>query len=149
MKSLYQPDLVQQVKERLGRLKPDSARRWGKMTPAQAVAHCAISLEMAVGENKPPRVFAGRIIGRFIKPLALKENKPLQKNSPTAPSLVVKDDRDLNKERARLNALIERFAVDRSRCTDHPHAFFGSMTPDEWSVLMYKHLDHHLTQFGV
>jgi hypothetical protein len=149
MKSLYQPDLVQQVKERLGRLKPDSARQWGKMTPAQAVAHCAISLEMAVGENKPPRVFAGRIIGRFIKPLALKENKPLQKNSPTAPSLVVKDDRDLNKERARLNALIERFAVDRSRCTDHPHAFFGNMTPDEWSVLMYKHLDHHLTQFGV
>jgi hypothetical protein len=149
MKSLYQPDLVKQVSERLGRLKPDSPRQWGKMTPAQAVAHCAISMEMAVGENKPPRVFAGRIIGGLIKPLALKENKPLQKNSPTAPSLVVKDDRDLNKERERLTALIQRFAVDRSRCTDHPHAFFGKMTPDEWSVLMYKHLDHHLTQFGV
>jgi uncharacterized protein DUF1569 len=149
MKSLYQPELVQQVRDRLGRLKPDSTRQWGKMTPAQAVTHCAISMEMAVGENKPPRVLLGRIIGGFVKPLALKENKPFQKNSPTAPSLVVKDDRDLNKERERLSALIERFAADRSRCTDHPHAFFGKMTPDEWSVLMYKHLDHHLTQFGV
>ena len=34
-------------------------------------------------------------------------------------------------------------------CTNHPHSFFGRLVPEEWAVLMYKHLDHHLRQFGV
>jgi len=28
------------------------------------------------------------------------------------------------------------------------HAFFGSLTGAEWGVSTYKHLDHHLRQFG-
>jgi hypothetical protein len=45
--------------------------------------------------------------------------------------------------------LIDRFAAAGPQgCTTHPHAFFGSLTPDEWAILMYKHLDHHLRQFG-
>jgi hypothetical protein len=26
---------------------------------------------------------------------------------------------------------------------------FGKLTASEWNIMMYKHLDHHLTQFGV
>jgi LPS sulfotransferase NodH len=49
-----------------------------------------------------------------------------------------------------LGALIERFAAaGLAGCTMHPHSFFGRLTPQEWAVLMYKHLDHHLRQFGV
>jgi len=49
-----------------------------------------------------------------------------------------------------LCALIDRFAVGGPQCcTKHPHTFFGQMTPEEWATLMYKHLDHHLRQFGV
>ena len=33
-------------------------------------------------------------------------------------------------------------------CTPHRHSFFGHMTPDEWAILMYEHLDHHPRQFG-
>jgi hypothetical protein len=81
--------------------------------------------------------------------MALRESEPMRRNSPTAKELVVNGDRDFETERKRLSGLIDRFAAAGSAgCTAHPHAFFGSLTPDEWAVLMYKHLDHHLRQFG-
>ena len=92
----------------------------------------------------------GYVFGRLVKPLALGDDKPMKRNAPTAPSFVVDDERDLAAERAKLVALIDRFAAaGPAGCTSHPHAFFGRLTPQEWSVLMYKHLDHHLRQFGV
>jgi len=46
--------------------------------------------------------------------------------------------------------LVDRFAsAGKAGCTTHPHTFFGRMTADEWGILMYKHIDHHLQQFGV
>jgi hypothetical protein len=49
-----------------------------------------------------------------------------------------------------MRALIDRFAAaGPAGCTTHPHAFFGRLTPDEWAILPYKRLDHHLRQFGV
>jgi hypothetical protein len=49
-----------------------------------------------------------------------------------------------------LRGLIDRFvASGPAGCTNHPHSFFGRLTPEEWAILMYKHLDHHLRQFGV
>jgi hypothetical protein len=74
----------------------------------------------------------------------------MNRNAPTAHSLVVADEGDLGKERERLCALIGHFSMGgRQRCTKRAHTFFGSLTPDEWAQLMYKHLDHHLRQFGV
>ncbi|HZL25934.1 MAG TPA: DUF1569 domain-containing protein [Acidobacteriaceae bacterium] len=60
------------------------------------------------------------------------------------------DDRDLETELERLLGFIDRFAgAGADGCTKHPHTFFGPMTPMEWAGFMYKHLDHHLRQFGV
>jgi hypothetical protein len=150
MKNLYEAARVEEVKQRLAQLRGDSVRLWGKMNPAQALAHCAAAMEMAVGDTVPPRMFVGRIIGRIVKPLVLKDDEPLKKNTPTAKNLVVRDERDFGKERARLGGLIDRFAAAGPQgCTTHPHTFFGPLTPEEWAQLMYKHLDHHLRQFGV
>jgi len=33
--------------------------------------------------------------------------------------------------------------------TGRPHAWLGKMSAEDWSVTMFKHIDHHLTQFGV
>ena len=91
-----------------------------------------------------------RLIGRLVKPMVFRNEDPLRKNSPTAKSLVVADERDMAKERDRLLGLIDKFAAGgAAACTKHPHSFFGRMTPEEWAILMYKHLDHHLRQFGV
>jgi hypothetical protein len=77
-------------------------------------------------------------------------DEPLRRNSPTVQGLVVNDDRNLETERERLYVMIDRFAAAGPRgCTTHPHSFFGRLTPEEWATLMYKHVDHHLRQFGV
>jgi hypothetical protein len=149
MKNLYEATTVATVKERIAHLRPDSQRRWGKMNAAQAIAHCSLGLEWAVGDSFPPRMFLGRIMGWMVKPMALGNENPMRRNSPTAKSLVVADERDLETERQRLYGLIDRFvAGGPARCTKHPHSFFGRLKPEEWAELMYKHLDHHLCQFG-
>lgn len=150
MKNLYEPATAQEIKDRISRLGPGSQRQWGKMTAAQAMAHCSVAMEWAVGDIRPARMFVGRIFGPLAKSKMLKDEAPMGRNAPTAKSLVVGDDRDLATERQRLCVLIDRFtAAGPQGCTTHPHSFFGPLTPQEWSALMYKHLDHHLRQFGV
>ena len=150
MKSLFDAQNVNEVKERLALVRSSSDRQWGKMNAAQALAHCSLAMEWAVGDRKPPRMFLGRILGRIVKPMALGNDAPLRRNSPTAKDLVVQDERDLDIERERLCGLIDRFAAaGPTGCTTQPHSFFGPLTPEEWAVLSYKHLDHHLRQFGV
>jgi hypothetical protein len=150
MKNLFEAGRVAVVKQRIAQMRPDSARQWGKMNPAQALEHCSRGMEMALGDKTLPRAFIGRILGPMVKPKVMGNDEPLRRNSPTAKELVVKDERDLATERTRLCGLIDRFAAaGPAGCTTHPHAFFGRLTPDEWAILMYKHLDHHLRQFGV
>lgn len=150
MKNLFDPAAADEVRTRLERLGPDSERLWGKMNAAQAVAHCSAGMEMAVGDIVSPRLLLGRIIGAIVKPMALGNDEPMRRNSPTVPDLVVKDERDLGAEGKRLCGLIDRFVIaGPAGCTTHPHGFFGQLTPQEWGILMYKHLDHHLRQFGV
>jgi len=150
MKNLFDVSLSDQVKQRIGRLRIDSERRWGKMSVAQAICHCASALEMALGEIRPPRALIGRLIGSAIKPKVVGNDEELRRNTGTVNELVVSGERNLDAERVRLYSLIDRFVSGGpSVCTTHPHPFFGPLTPAEWAVLMYKHLDHHLRQFGV
>ena len=150
MKTLFEAARAEEAKERTAQLRPDSQRLWGKMNPAQALAHCSLGIEWALGDRIPPRMLLGRIIGRLVKPMALGNDEPMRRNSPTARDLVVQDERNLGTERERLCGLIDRFtAAGPAGCTRHPHSFFGRLTPEEWATLMYKHLDHHLRQFGV
>ncbi|MBB5338124.1 DUF1569 domain-containing protein [Tunturiibacter gelidoferens] len=149
MKNLFERSAVEEVKGRMAQLRPDSAAHWGKMNAAQAVEHCARGMELALGDRRPPRVLIGRILGPLVKPMAFRDGEPMRKNSPTVPGLAVEDERDLEAERSRLCGLIDRFAAGGPACcTTHPHSFFGRLTPEEWSAWMYKHLDHHLRQFG-
>jgi Protein of unknown function (DUF1569) len=149
MKNLFQTDTAAEVKERIAGLTPNSPRLWGKMSAGQAVAHCCVSMKWALGEIVPPRMFVGRVIGGVIKPLVLGDDKPMRRNSPTAPTLIVQDERDLAVEKQRLSHLLDRFVEDGPQAfAVRPHCFFGKLTPDEWAILMYKHLDHHLRQFS-
>jgi Protein of unknown function (DUF1569) len=148
-KNLFRAEDVDEMRTRLRRLKADSARQWGKMSVAQMLAHCSVGFQTATGEVRPPRALIGRMIGPAVKRVALRDGEPMRRNSPTAKVFVVTGERDFETERQRLSAMIDSFAsAGPSGCTDHPHVFFGRLTPDEWSILMYKHLDHHLRQFG-
>jgi hypothetical protein len=149
-KNLFEPAAVKEVKERMARLRPDSERLWGKMKPAQMLAHCSAAIGMAVGETRPPRILLGRLLGRMAKKSLITNGTPMRRNSMTEKSVLVTDERDFAAERQRLRESIDRFAAGGPGiCTKHPHFFFGPLTPVEWAVLMYQHLDHHLRQFGV
>ena len=147
MKNLFDAARVVEVKGRIGLLQPESERQWGSMCVAEMVAHCSMGMEMAMGDVVYKRPLMGRLIGRIVKPMVFKNDEPFRRNSPTM--LVVEKRGDLETEQARLCGLIERFAAaGPAGCTRHPHSFFGPLTPEEWAVLMYKHVDHHLRQFG-
>jgi hypothetical protein len=78
-----------QTLARIGSLRPDSARAWGKMDAAQMMAHCALGLEAATGDAKLDRSLPARMIGWIFKGW-LVGSKPFSRNSPTHPQLVMK-----------------------------------------------------------
>ena len=150
VKNLFEAATVEEVKERMAQLRPESERQWGKMNPAQALAHCSAAMEMATGKICPPRILIGRLLGRVAKKSVIVNGTPMRRNSMTEKSAVVTDERDFVVERQGLRESMDRFVTGGpGACTKHPHFFFGPLTPEEWAALMYQHLDHHLRQFGV
>jgi len=148
MKNLFQPEAVDELVSRIDKLQPASPRQWGKMDVAQMMAHCSAALDMASGRLNRPRIFIGRLIGPFVKPIYTNE-KPFSKNNPTDEKLVIANQRDFTREQDQLKLKVRQFHQGgEAQCSQHPHPFFGALTPQQWSRGMYKHLDHHLRQFG-
>ena len=148
MENLFEPAIVNAMLARLQNLQPGAAANWGKMKPAQMLAHCQVPLQAALGEKQLKQSFMGVLFGRIAKKQILKEG-PMKKNLPTDPSFLVKDQRSFENEKKLLESLIQRFAAaDKILLAQKPHPFFGSMKAEEWGLLMWKHLDHHLRQFG-
>ncbi len=118
------------------------------MDAAQMMAHCSVAMEAATGDRPRPHSLIGKIFAPFVKK-ALLGDKPFSKNSPTDPTFIVADARDFTKEKEHLTKLIARFCQNGpSEAGKYTHSFFGKITGDDWGVVMYKHLDHHLRQFG-
>ena len=96
MRNLFDATVAKHVTTRLEKLQPQSERLWGKMTAAQMLAHCSVSMQWAVGEVAPEKgALPVRLMGRLVKPMVFRNEDPLRKNSPTAKSLIVADERDL------------------------------------------------------
>ncbi|MEP6730826.1 MAG: DUF1569 domain-containing protein [bacterium] len=150
MRNLFDANAVTEIRARVEALTMRNERKWGRMNVAQAVAHCSGGFQLAMGEIRPPRAsFPGRILGRIIKPLIFGDDKPMRRNSPTVDDILIRGERELDAERRRLLGMIDRFVdAGPAGCTRHAHSFFGRLTPQEWAILMYKHMDHHLRQFG-
>ncbi len=149
MKSLFNPTDRESLSLRLATLEPDTTRQWGKMDPAQMLLHCAIGLEAVTGGRPMKQVFLGKLVTPFIRGRVLGE-KPFRRNVPTAPAFVVSDRRDFEEERTRLATLVDRFIQRGAESAGkQTHPFFGRLSGEEWGRLMYKHLDHHLRQFGL
>lgn len=148
MKTLFDPNDCQSLCARIRALEPSRGHLWGKMNVSQMLCHCGRPLEGATGERPMKQSLIGKILARFVLSSVFSE-KPFGKGGPTAPSFVVADERDFATEQTRLLTLIDRFvqrgAVEVGK---EPHVFFGKLTGEQWGQLMYKHIDHHLQQFG-
>lgn len=133
---------------RLAALEPGNVRRWGTMTLPQMLAHCAVAFSYPLGEKTAVRPWFARVLAPLVKGRLL-GRAPMAKNGPTAPDLIIRDERSFEHERERLHDCVLRFCAEgRGGVNNRSHAFFGPLTGDEWGRLMFKHLDHHLRQFG-
>ena len=149
MKSIYEKSVLQEVIARVEKLKVETKPVWGKMNPAQMMEHCSLIFDYATGKNKPPRMFIGYILGPIFKKQYYND-EPMRKNSPTATNYIVSTQQDFEKAKSRLLNLVKEFSEGgEAKCTTHPSPFFGNLTAEQHGMGQYKHLDHHLQQFGV
>ena len=149
MKSLFNAPDNQEVIDRINALSPASKPLWGKMQAAQMLAHAQQPLKVALGELKLKRGVMGFLFGKMAKKQMLAEGD-LKRNMPTAREFLIRTDVLFEEEKKKLIALVQRFYQNGPQGLmkdDHP--FFGKLTTEEWDKLQYKHLDHHLKQFGV
>lgn len=149
VKNLFDADTFSEIVMRMDKLTPDTQRLWGKMEVSQMLAHCKEAFKVPLSEKPLPRMFLGRILGWLAKSKLYNES-PWGKGLPTAPNFIIKDQREFEKEKKALLALVTEFHTKGpTKVGQHPHPFFGSFTPEQWGRSQWKHLDHHLRQFGV
>ena len=148
MKSVFHPATREELMNRISMLDENSRAQWGKMNVAQMLAHCKEAFKVPLSDKKMPRMFLGFLIGWMIKSKLYNES-PWKQNLPTAPNFIIKDERDFEKEKQELSGLIDQFHNGGPENVGrYPHPMFGTFTKEQWGKAMYKHLDHHLTQFG-
>jgi hypothetical protein len=151
VKSLCDKNGTDEILRRLRGLRPESVRRWGRMTPHQAVCHLSDALRSALGEMEVH--CTGTILHRtLLKWYALRVPLQWPQGVKTRPEVdqerggtrPVEFERDVRE----LVALVERFARPAQGSTRNTHPIFGEMSEADWLRWGYLHMDHHLRQFG-
>ncbi len=150
MKNIFTQAVTNELIDRINQLTPSTQPKWGKMNVAQMLAHCNVTYELAFENKHPkPNFIARFFLKLFVKPSVVSE-KPYPKNSRTAPVFLVANKQDFNKEKKRLIVYLEKTQqLGEAHFEQRAYTSFGTLSSKEWSNLFYKHLDHHLSQFGV
>ncbi len=146
IRDLYYDSVKQDVINRIAKLTFASERKWGKMNVSQMLHHCQLPVLAAYGTINPKGNFILKLIGPMFKSVLYNE-KPYKQGLPTDKTYIITDEKDFEREKAELLNLVEKFR--ESAVTDLPHPVFGKLTKEQWSKATWKHLDHHLKQFGV
>lgn len=146
MKTIWQKENRENLENRIDRLRPDTPAKWGKFSAPQMVAHLTEAVRMGLGElsvvprNTPFKRFPLKQLIIYVA--------PFPKGAPTAPELLAGNPQEFNGDVTRLKEVMGRFAGgSHKNLPEHPA--FGKLSRRAWGVLAYKHIDHHLKQFGV
>lgn len=136
---------------RINNLTPQTKPHWGKMTVDQMLAHVNVAYEMLYepGKHPKPKGLMKWILKKFVKKNIVNE-KPYPHNMRTAPAFIIADHKNYEAEKKRLiDYLIKTQELGGPYFEDKESHSFGTLTQTEWNNMFAKHLDHHLTQFGV
>lgn len=147
MKSFFEEGVYDEIISRVAQIDNHSKKLWGKMTAAQMLHHCQIPLNVIL-QKEDYNLKPNYIINLLFKK-SMYNDKLWRKNMPTAPDFRVKDYKDLSTEKEHLLKLLKELNDQRHRTDWHNHPSFGKLTKEQWGKMQYKHLDHHLRQFGV
>lgn len=143
---MFDPAVKQDIIDRINKLTPGTKQLWGKMTVAQMLSHTQLPISCAYGTHKVKGSLLLRLVGPLFKSILYNE-KPYKQSLPTDPSYIVADAKTFETEKQKLLELVNKFSPDTVILLNHP--VWGKLTKDQWSKATWKHLDHHLKQFGV
>jgi hypothetical protein len=152
MKTLARPRDKDELLERLGRLRPDSVRRWGRMSAHQMVCHLSDSLLIATGQKTASQAISlpSRTIVKWVALYAPLRWPPGILTRPEVDQYVG-GTRPLEfaADVSRLERLMEAAGADDGSVRwAAMHPIFGRMSERAWLRWAYLHTDHHLRQFG-
>lgn len=150
-KDIFSKEVTDEVVTRINKLQTVSQPQWGKMNVSQMMAHCSIpyAITFEPEKFKKPNFFMKLLLKNFVRKFVVNE-VPYKPNSQTAPYFLVTDERDFEKEKALLiKNIVATQELGRSYFEGLENFSFGKMTAHEWNNMYYKHIDHHLRQFGV
>ena len=142
---VHDPGVHAALRRRVESLTPASTRLWGRMSVGQMLFHVNLVLAEALGERRAPPSVRG--VPKFLVRWMIL-NLPWPKGAPTRPDMLVTGEHDFAHEQARCLEMLDRFAA-RPLNASWPASANFPMTGRHWSRLQFKHLDHHLKQFGV
>ncbi|MES2593254.1 MAG: DUF1569 domain-containing protein [Bacteroidota bacterium] len=149
MQSLFNKSDSQNIINRINTLTAITQSQWGKMNVSQMLAHCQEPLHVAFGDLKLKRGLIALLFGGLIKKKLTKDEQSFTRNLPTDKAFIVVDQKEFEQEKNKLIALVKKYEqVGPDGITKNVHPFFGKMTPTEWDIIQWKHLNHHLNQFG-
>ncbi len=148
--NIFNPEVCNSIVDRINALTPQTPAKWGKMSVDQMLAHCNVTYEMLYEDIHPkPNFLMKLVLKTFVKPIVTNETS-YKNNSQTAPAFIIKGDKDFEKEKTRLINYIQRTQQSGADSFHNKESHsFGPLSKKEWNNLLYKHLDHHLRQFGV
>jgi len=149
LQNIFTKESTAESLARLEKITKDTVPGWGKMTAPQMLAHLNVGYDMTYGVIETKNGwFTKFMLKMFVKNGVVSE-KPYPKNGRTAPAFIITDERDFEKEKAKLIANIKKTQeLGRNHFEGMESQSFGAMTSEEWNNLFYKHMDHHFTQFG-
>ena len=147
---IFSKEISESTIQRINKLDKTTQPQWGKMNVAQMLAHCNVTYELIYEDKHPkPGVFMKFILKVFIKKLVTSE-VAYKQNGPTSPAFLITGEREFTGEQSRLIDFIRKTQeLGAAHFDQKKSQSFGKMNSTEWNNMFYKHLNHHLTQFGV
>ncbi|MFK7834526.1 MAG: DUF1569 domain-containing protein [Winogradskyella sp.] len=150
MKNIFDKTVTEELINRIHQLDTNAAPKWGKMSVGQMLAHCCVTYEFIYDNTHPkPKGLKKWMLKTFVKKIVTNE-KPYKKNGRTAPEFIMTSAKAFETEKERLTKfLLKTQALGGSHFDQKESHSFGKLNRNEWNNMFYKHLDHHLNQFGV
>jgi hypothetical protein len=133
------------ILQRLRRLHPSAQRRWGTLTAPNMVCHLADQLRVALGDVPAKRVdtLPRRTLLKWL--VVYSPLRPPPGKIETAPEMLIAGPTTWSQDVDAVERLVARMAAAPTTAI---HPFFGPLTHGGWGRISWKHLDHHLRQFG-
>jgi hypothetical protein len=150
MATVFETSTRDALLSRIDRLRPDTRGIWGKMNVQQMVCHLTDALKVSLGEIEAP-FRPGPLSSRFARWMIISVLPIPRGKARTKPAFQTSQPGEWTRDVALLKSKVHELGErGRNAGVSWPaHPTFGPLTRKQHGILIAKHMDHHLRQFGV